>query len=304
MQSPDIIFPPIEYLFLQREQPDEQTWQAIEQFGNDWNTSHQSQFANRWGNGLSVILAEGINDPELITLDEAIKTLKTTAGIKYVRGAVDNRNPEDFENAPWVQIVSDQYPAKTYENFNAAFTQPERCERCHTQLRTGKPTGTPLIFDEAVLDKKVEDSPDFDPPGPDLISLPNRAMLVSIRVVNLLSTNNITGYELLNVLSKATKQPSQRVFLLQTQKAIMDACSEHTPRDPGAICPVCGNVRIGVLGNFYIREEWLEGAALFSRNPSHLSELCVSNRLYKILKESGCKGMLPSNGLFSCRHTK
>jgi hypothetical protein len=161
----------------------------------------------------------------------------------------------------------------------------------------------PLIFDESVLDKKVEGHPDYDPPGLDLINLPNGAFLISVRVAELLSANNVSGYELVNVLTKATGQPSKRLFLLKTKKAILDACEEHTPRDPGAICPVCGKVRIGVLGGFYVRDEWLNGDEIFSRNPSHLSVICVSNRLYRLLKSMGCKGMLPAYGVFSCHHS-
>lgn len=304
MEQSDITYPPIEYLFYRNEQQSEQAWQAIEQFGREWNTSHNNQFTPKREHVFRIILPAGINDPEMAALDEVLTPLKTTAGIKYVRGIVDKRKPQDFEKAPWVQIVGDQYPLTSYENYAAVFSPPGQCERCGTPQRTGALTGVPLIVDESVLDKKVEGLPYYDPPGLDLINLPNGAFLVSERVAGLFSANNISGYELVNVISKETGQPSQRLFLLKANTAILDACEVHTPRDPGAICPVCGRVRIGILGNFYVRAEWLNGAEVFSRNPFHLSAICVSGRLYKLLKEMDCKGMLPASGIFSCDHSK
>ena len=304
MEPSEIIYPPIEYLFMRNNQQSEQAWQAIEQFGRQWNATHQNQLTPKRENVLHIILPGGINDPELAAFDAALTPLKTTAGVHYVRGMVDKRKPEDFEKAPWVQIVGDQYPLSAYENYAAVFSTPGHCENCGTPLRTGSLSGEPLIVDESVLDKKVEGLPHYDPPGLDLINLPNGAFLVSARVAELLTANNISGYELVPVISGSTRQPSQRLFLLKANKAIPDACDVHTPRDPGAICPVCGRVRIGVLGNFYVRTEWLNGDELFSRNPSRLSAICVSNRLYKLLKEMGCKGMLPAYGIFSCDHTK
>lgn len=289
---------------MRNEQQNEQAWQAIEEFSREWNATHQSQFTQKRENVLSIVLPGGIIDTQLTTLDGLLASLKTNAGIKYVRGVVDKRRPEDFENAPWVQIAGDQYPQSAYENYAAVFEKPRPCERCGAPQRTAPLTGVPLIFDESVLDKKIEGLPQYDPPGLDVINLPNGAFLVSARVADLFSENNVSGYELVNVLSKETGQPSQRLFLLKTNKAILDACPEHTPRDPGAICPVCGKVRIGVLGNFYVKNEWLEGAEIFSRTPYHLSAICISNRLYKLLKEMQCKGMLPAYGLFSCQHIK
>ena len=303
MQSADIIYPPIEYLFLRSDQLNEQAWQALASFSRTWNESHQSQFKQEESE-MSVILPGGVHDPELGLLDQALASLQTGHPAQYIRGIVDKRKAADFEKAPWVQIVGDQYPLSAYANYSAAFEQPGRCERCGALQRTGALTGVPLTFDESVLDKKVAGLPHYDPPGLDLINLPNGAFLISARVAELFSANHIRGYELANVLSKATGQPSQRVFLLKAGKAILDACDIHTPRDPGAICPTCGKTRTGILGVFYVREEWLQGDELFSRSPSHLSLICVSNRLYTLLKEMGCKGMLPSYGLFSCNHTK
>lgn len=303
MQQAEIIYPPIDYWFLQDDQEEEQAWPTIQQFADTWNANHKSRFTQPQENEFSVVLPGGINDPELALLDEALLPLKE-AGIVYERAYVDDRKSSEFANAPWVQLNADRYPPNTYENLKEVFEQPAPCEHCGAPQDTGALTGTPLVVDESVLDKGVEGKPQYDPPGLDLMKLPNGAYLISSKVAGLLSASKVSGYELIDVISKQTKQPSQRLFLLKTKKVILDACDIHTPRDPGAICPVCGNVKPGLLGYYHVREEWLHGDELFSRNPSHLSDLCVSNRLFNILKAAGCKRMLASNGLFSCRHTK
>jgi len=298
-----ITYPPIEYLFFDYEQPDEKTWAVINAFALQWNGHHRSQFVKgdlgEWG----AILQKGILDEEYPILKEAIAQLKDEHNVVFFLGAVDNRSAADFEKAPLVAIVGNTYPNEFVVNLNEAMGDPVRCPHCQRMDAHSGPIFKPFIIDESFLDRQIDPSPDYTPPGLDLINLPNGALLVSARLADILKAANAQGYDLIPVISLATGRPSDRIVLLRADKAIILPCDIHTPTTEEGICPVCGRILGGVLGNYYVRKEWLGHDQLFSRHPSKYASIYVTNELYHKIKSKNMKGLLPSFGIYECDHT-
>lgn len=298
----DLPYPPIEYLFIEEEQPAPAAWEAVIAFAAEWNGKHQSKFVKgefgEWG----VVLKGGIYDEEYPVLAEAIEKLKNDGQVIAFLGAVDTRRPEDFEKSPYVAIVGDAYPEGFVVNAKNAFGKKEKCPQCKRFEQQSGPMLETLIIDESFLDIQVDPSPDFSPPGLDLINLENGALLVSKKMIALFESCKVKGYELLPVISHQTGKPSERVFLIRANKAILQPCEVHTPATPEGICPVCGRILGGLLGYYYVREEWLGPDQVFSRNRQRYSAIYVSNELYQAMKSLGTKGMLPAFGIYKCRH--
>ena len=160
--------------------------------------------------------------------------------------------------------------------------------------------GEPLIVDESFLDRQIHPSPNYAPPGLDLVNLEGGALLVSFRVAELLAENGVRGGELVPVISLETQKPSTRLSLLRADKAVLLPCEEHAPITPPGGCAGCGKIRGGLLGIFSVRDEWLGGDEVFSRQRSRLSAFNVSNRVYALMKAAKVRGLLPAFGVLRC----
>ena len=297
-----VSYPPVEFLFFDYEQPNEEAWRAINEFASQWNQNHMSKFVKgemgEWG----VVLNNGILDEEYPVLRESVGQLKKKYNVASFLGAVDNRKPEDFEKAPLVAIVGNTYPLNFVFNLKEAIGNPMPCSNCKRMDPHSGPIIKQLIVDESYLDRQVDPSPDYTPPGLDLINLSNGALLVSKKIADLLKSKHVQGYELIPVISKGTKKPSEKIFLLRTNKAIIKPCNIHTPTTEEGICPICGRILGGVLGDYYVREEWLEADQVFSRHPFKYASIYVANELYHAMKNVGTKGLLPAYGIYKCNH--
>jgi hypothetical protein len=296
-------YPPIEYLFFDFRQPTPAAWEAVQAFAANWNKDHKSEFVTGETGEWGVVLKEGILDEEYPVLKEAVDQLKIKNNAVSFLGAVDTRKPQDFEQAPFVAIVGNTYPSEFVVNEKDAIGNPEKCVHCKKIDPQSGPILETLIIDEAFLDTQVDPSSDYTPPGLDLVNLPNGALLVSKKIVQLLESRKVQGYELIPVISKATNKPSERIFLIRANKAILQPCEIHTPTTEEGICPVCGRILGGVLGDYYVREEWIGPDQVFSRNRLKYASIYVSNELYHSLKKLGAKGLLPAFGIYKCNHT-
>ena len=295
-------YPPIEYLFFDFEQPDESAWDSINQFAIEWNKNHRSQFKKGESGEWGAVLKDGINDQEYSILSKEVEKLHVDHHAKFFLGAVDDRRPEDYERAPFVAIVGNTYPLEFVVNFKEAIGEPKACSNCGNKDTHNAPILKTLIIDESFLEKQIDDSPDYTPPGLDLINLTNGTLLISKRIAQLFESLNVKGYELISVTSKATQRPSEKIFLLRANKAILLPCNIHTPTTQEGICPACGRILGGVLGNYYVRKEWLGEDKIFSRHPWKYASIYVSNDLYHAIKKINAKGLLPAFGIYECNH--
>jgi hypothetical protein len=302
MKMSNIKYPPIEYLFFDFQQPTPDAWEAVNAFASPWNMDHKSQFVKGETGEWGVILKEGILDEEYALLREAVDQLKSKYNVVFFLGAVDTRKLPDFEQAPYVQIVGNTYPSGFVVNEKEAIGNPGRCSHCKRIDPQSGPILETLIIDESFLEAQVDPSADYTPPGLDLINLQNGALLVSKKIVQLLESMKVQGYELIPVASKATNEASKRIFLIRANKAILKPCKIHTPTTEEGICPVCGRILGGVLGDYYVREEWLGSDQVFSRHPLKYASIYISNELYHAMKAVGAKGLLPAFGIYKCNH--
>jgi len=296
-------FPQIEYLFL-RDDHTEEDWGIVAGFSETWNREHQSQFKHLEENELSLILPGGITDGEMGVIDTELERLKTIYDIFWFKAIVDNRRPEDYEKADFIEIVGDAYPLEFIVNWNEAIGSPLQCTVCGKTPVYSQPIVAQLVVDESFLDRQIDPAPQYKPPGLDLIHLANGAMLVSSKVIQLFEEEKVKGYEKINVVSKDTGKPSQRVFLIRASKAIFNPCIIHTPRNKGAICSNCGTIKGGILGYWYVRREWLAGDQIFSRNPLRYASLQIERKVFHLMKNQKFKGLLPAYGVFACTHVE
>ncbi len=299
-----IKYPPIEYLFFDHEQPHDEAWDAIDELSEEWNETKKNKFVNQEAGEISIILENGIQDAEYPLLSNLLENLKEKYNIVWFLGAVDNRIPEDYENAPYIRITGDAYPDKFIVNLSKVISSPKPCKGCHNIDIENVPVTGELIIDESYLDKQVISEPQFKPPGLDLINLPNGALLISIIIANLLKQLKISGYELIPVLSKQTKKHSDRIWLLKAGAAHTRPCSIHTPTTKDGICAICGKILGGILGDYYVREEWLSGDQIFARNSNLFSSIYVSHELYHAIKKMKAQGVTASYGIEKCSHLK
>jgi hypothetical protein len=296
------IWPPIQYLFFESEQPSDEAWNAMAAFAAKWNEDHESKFTVGESEEWSVHLAKGIKDPDYKILDRALHQLKKEKGVTWFLGVADKRKPKDFENAPFIQITGNTYPLEFVVNHDTLFGPIVPCRECGAIDETNRQLlGTPIV-DESFLEKQIHPSPDYTPPGLDLIVVNNSLLLVSKIVADHLQSNRVRGFELLPVISQSTQKPSERIFLLRSNRAILKPCNVHTPTTQEGICSTCGRIIGGLLGYFHVREEWLDKDEIFSRHSLRYDAINVSNRLYHIMKKQKIKGLLPSYGIFTCTH--
>lgn len=286
-------FPPVEYLFLLDDQPDPLAWNAVAAFARTWNASHQNLFTHDTDEEWSVVLPLGVSDKEMPVLEQALSDLKASHEVVWFKAVVDHRRPEDYEKAPFVEIVGNTFPDKLVRNWKQATGPAWTCKACGTLHSYYLPIIEPLLIDESMVQ---------DAPGTDLITLPNGAILFSKRMDDLFNSHGVTGYEKIEVMSHQTGQASASLFLMRANKSVLDPCVIHTPREKNNVCPECGIIRGGILGHFHVRKEWLGGDEIFSRNALKYASINVSNRVYLLMKQEKITGLVPAFGIFDCSH--
>ena len=291
--------PPLEYLFSAIEQPSPGAWSAITGFAEAWSAAHGSKFITE-GEMLIVVLREGTADPEYPLLAAELRRLEQETGLTWFLGARDTRRPDDFEKAPFVEIVGNTYPPEFVPNRKQALVAAPGCPACGRHDGKTGSIAAPLIVDESLLDRQVHPAPNYAPPGLDVVSLDGGALIISSRVAELFEGNGVAGWELIPVISLSTQKPSTRLMLLRAQKSVLLPCEEHTPITAPGGCVTCGKIRGGLLGYFSVREEWLGGDEIFSRHRALLASICVSNRVYGLMKAAKVRGLWPAFGLLRC----
>ena len=86
---------------------------------------------------------------------------------------------------------------------------------------------------------------------------------------------------------------SKKLFQLTTDKIIL---VPDNLTDEGAICPVCGTELLLLTNEFAIKKDRLKGSSFFSRRPSGLASIYISNDLYHFLKSENVRGLTPVQG--------
>jgi hypothetical protein len=283
----------LKIFLLQFDQPDKSIWADIISFAEKWNDTKENKF---------IITLPYSRD--IYFFDEDDKNLKELEKILQKKGEENNwiwtkskvphyPTREEKESCDYIQIIGDGYPDEFLLNESDALSSVIPCEKCGTvdsELRVQKKT---LQIDETFLDKKTYPNYKYTPSGVDLLNMPHGALLVSNRVTELIEDNNkFYGCTFLEVINQK-KKISVRFFELATDKIIL---LPDNLTDKKAICPVCGTELLVLTNEFAIKKDRLEGSSFFSRSPSGLASIYISNDLYHFLKSENVRGLTPVQG--------
>ena len=295
--------PSIGYVFFEFEQSSEEAWKVIIEFKTFWNQESNSKIEQEEEGELGILFKKGIDDPEMALLDRYLAQLKESHNINWFCGLDDTRGAIEFEQADFISIVGDSYPLEFVKNADVAISDFAPCGSCGKGSMYSYDIVDTLVIDESFLDKQIDSSPDYTPPGLDLINLVNGAMIVSSKVLSVLNENKVKGFNVIPVQSHSTGKVSERLHLLRPNKIFLQPCNEHTPTNGKGICPECGKVLGGIMALYHIRKEWLDGDELFSKDRFGYAMTYVSNRVYHLLKANKIKGLLPAQGAYICAHS-
>ena len=296
-------YPPLQFVFFDFEQPTVDAWEEFEKFVHIWNQTEQRAFESEQEGEWFITFEKGLEDPEIPPFRNKLQALNSKTGLVWFVGIKDERRPEDFEQSPFVEILGDTYPEGFIANEAVAFGPPEKCPQCGKGGNTFRNIVQPIIIDETFIGKSTSIAGKSIPLNLDIITLPNGGLLISNKVLQVFNKQKVKGYALAEVISKRTMSPSDNLFLMRAEKAIIQPCSEHTLVTESGICSTCGRILGGLLTHFNIRKEWLEDAAIFSRHPHCYAKIYLTNKLYWSLKNNDIQGMLPSYGIFQCDHS-
>ena len=282
----------LEILLLQCDQPKETLWIEIQSFSDKWNQEKENKFVKDQQFELTIYF-EDENDKELKELESILEQKHKERKWEWIKTITNNPTKEEIEDHDFIQILGDGYSDKFFLNESSALSPTLPCKTCGTidpHLRTQKKS---LQVDEAFLNKKSEPNDQYTPNGLDLINLPHGALLVTKKVMDLITSDNkLSGYKFLDVLNKQGKV-SDKLFQLTTDKIILvpDNLTEE-----GAYCPTCGTVLSTMTRGFAIKKQRLANSSFFSRNPTGMSSIYVSKSLYQILKSENTRGLTPVQG--------
>jgi hypothetical protein len=281
-------------LLLQFEQPDQSVWDEVLSFAEEWNETKENKFINAL-TFERIIYFSDADDKELKVLENILEQKRAENGWVWTRSKVQHYpSRKEKESRDFIEIIGDGYPDEFLLNESEALSSAVACEVCRTvdsdliiQIKA-------LQIDETFLDKKkVYPNYKYTPPGLDIVNMPHGALLVSNRVTELIQDNNkFYGCAFLEVINQKGKT-SERFYELVTDKIIL---IPDNLTDKGAICPVCGTELLELANEFAIRKERLEGSSFFSRRPSGLASIYISNELYHFLKLENVRGLTPVQG--------
>jgi len=285
--------PKIEINLRQFEQPEESVWGEIMAFVEKWNQTKENKFIEDVPFQLGIYFSEE-TDKEMRELESILEQKHKEREWVWAKVFIKDLSAEAVEAFDYIQFSGDGYPDEFLLNESDALSPVEPCETCgmvHPHLAKQK---KPFQVNETYLDrKKAKPNNKYTPPGLDIVNMPNGALLVSKRVVDLIKKDkNVHGYKFLDVINQKG-EISERLFQLAVDKIIL---RPDNLSDEDAICPTCGAVLKNLAKTFAVKKSRLGTSSFFSRNPSGISSMYMSNSLYHFLKSENVRGLAPVQG--------
>jgi hypothetical protein len=281
-----------EILLLQFEQPYESVWNEILRFTEKWNQTKGNKFISDASFELAIYFSD-VEHYELNELEKILNQKHKERGWEWIKTIPNDHTTEEIENLDFIQIIGSGYVDEFFLNELDALSPMIPCKTCgtvHSHLRVQKKM---VQVNESFLNKKGEPNDEYTQRRLDIINLSHGALLVSKKVVELVKKNKrFHGYTFLDVIDQKGKI-SDRLFQLKADKVILlpDNLTEE-----GAICSTCGTVLSTMTGIFAVKESRLEKNSFFSRIPSGLSGIYISNPLYHLFKSENIRGLTPAQG--------
>ena len=285
--------PKFEINLRQFEQPEESVWGEIITFVEEWNQTKENKFIKDVPFQLAIYFSEE-TDKEMLELESILEQKHKERDWVWAKIFIKDLSAEAVEAFDYIQFNGDGYPDKFFLNESDALSPVEACKTCgivHPHLAIQK---KPFQVNETYLDRKnAEPNNKYSPSGLDIVNMPNGALLVSKRVVDLIKKDkNVHGYKFLDVIDQ-NGETSERLFQLAVDKIILRS---DNLSDEDAICPTCGAVLKNLETTFAVKKSRLGKSSFFCRNPSGISSMYMSNSLYHFLKSENVRGIGPVQG--------
>lgn len=285
--------PKFEINLRQFEQPEESVWGEIMAFVEKWNQTKENKFIKDVPFQLAIYFSEE-TDNEMQELESILEQKHKEREWVWAKIFIKDLSAEAVEAFDYIQFSGDGYPDEFLLNEPDALSPVEPCETCgivHPHLAIQK---KPFQVNETYLDrKKAEPNNKYSPPGLDIVNMPNGALLVSKRVAELIKKDkSVHGYKFLDVIAQKG-ETSERLFQLAVDKIIL---RPDNLSDEDAICRTCGAVLKNLAKTFAVKKSRLGKSSFFSRNPSGISSMYMSNSLYHFLKSENVRGLTPVQG--------
>ncbi len=294
--------PPYCFSFYENEQPNELALEKFREFVSTWNAGHDLKIELTELGDWLLLFDDGYLQKGVAEAEKLISKLEKEYGVNCFRGVNDFRMGKDFESCDFIQVATHGYADGFYRNLETCITQSWPCDRCGERAGWSQRLLEPPVVDLRYLESSGEPNSLFDPPGLDMIALPNLAMMINDRLKGILEDNGVKGYLLLPVIDAATGKETDRLYMLAATKVFVDYCHVHTPRSENAVCPACGKESGVIYGYPYFPSEAMEDYEVVSRNRFGITCLYFSKRVYELFKAENVRGFSPVHGFDLCSH--
>jgi hypothetical protein len=289
---------------LQHEQPGTKVWRELVQVVTRWNEVESPQFT-RVAEFMWHVNFDSASEAQMNRLVSQLEALKQRQGAVYHLASRSLIEESDYAVADFIEILGVGLGSTSRPflvNEATAFGTPVPCPTCGAQDAFSAPQRAAFVIDETLLDEANSSGAKAPPGGWDLINLANGQKLISQRFARVLDHNDIEGYDLIEVIDSATRQPSKRMVQIAATRAVLAPCPEHSVVEGRSFCPTCGTAQGTLKGFFWVRRDWIDGDEIVARHPNRGAMLYVSHRIYDALLAAKLNGIHRNDVLRVCEH--
>jgi hypothetical protein len=281
-----------DWVYFESAQPTRAAWKALQAFAEEWNGTHESQWAKDLFD-LNLQLPRGLEDAEHAALEAGLAKLKRKHRIVGLEAIPAPDSPEETLERAYISLVGEGPPQGLVVNELEAFGPPLPCPLCgRVKRERDAPLVGSLELDEGMLERGPGGSSD-------LFNLANDGRLITRRFADALRDAGAAGYRLVPVRSALTGATSERLFVLAATHAVLGSCEEHAGRDHVSTCAGCGVVD-GRLDSFHAPERETRGLSVLSRHRFGLADLYFARETLRHLLSSGLRGLSASTAFDVC----
>lgn len=270
-------------------EPSEKAWQGLRRFADRWNETHVHPAINSGPMMLNLRFPES-SHPERREAADALQRLQETVPSQIIESQQRIYDATDYATADFVEISGaslDETPANRLVLNADRILTVEPCPQCGYCDAFDVVQKGSFRIDETQFERLTADGSRPPAGGWDFIEIAGGSKLVSSRFVSVVRDNRIQGYTLVPVLVGGGNQPSQRLWQLRANRAIVCPCPEHTRAIDGYFCPTCGAAHCDVEDEDWVRSDSVGPDEIFSRHRQHTAIIYVSGRLLQALVKAG-----------------
>lgn len=292
-------------LLVRNAQPDERRWDELRRFARAWNAAHAHRFEDVMGILLKIQFPDN-TVAEFAELSRRLAALEAAQGI-HVNSYTERVYEEsDYGAGDFVKVFGvglDGREGRPFVLNEAEVMRPGApCVRCGWRDAFDCDQTGPFEIDEGLLEEPLEDGTPAPAGGWDFVHAPAGHKLVSRRLAGVLKENGVRGYALQRVVAGRGGRPSERVFQLSANRALVAPCPEHTRTVGGEFCPSCGAAYGKLEGDYYVSDAALGDDEIIACHRNLAAILYVSYRVYRLLVAAGLRQITARDVIKVCRH--